>query len=73
MNLSKSMRNGETKMKRILMINAFAMILVGCNPITYFYDMYGIADDNLAEEAAEFLIESQTGADIDLTPRSDEE
>lgn len=51
--------------------------LLGCvacqyNPIERFNDYMGWQDDNIAEEAVEFVIEKESGVDLDLSPRSPE-
>ena len=50
-------------------LSLIASILSGCSAIN---NKLGLADDNLGEEIIEFVIESKTGADIDLTPASPE-
>lgn len=52
---------------QILIVVAAAGVGVG---ISYFYP--GAKDDNPIEEKCEEIIKKNTGADIDLTPRSPE-
>ena len=42
------------------------------HPVHQFNDYMGWSDDNVLEEAAEFIIESESGIEIDLSPRSPE-
>jgi len=56
----------------IFCISLIIGTLISCNSVEKAYDEYKIEDDNCIEEIVEFGIESQTGVDIDLTPRSDE-
>lgn len=43
-----------------------------CNPVEHFNDKADLEDDHLVEELTEYIIEHQTGIDVDLTPRSPE-
>jgi len=61
----------------VLKIAIFALILAACqscqpSPIERFNDWMGWRDDNIAEEALEFVIEKEAGIDFDLSPRSPE-
>jgi len=42
------------------------------NPVEDLNKWLGWKDDNIAEEAVEFIIEKETGIDFDLTPNSKE-
>ena len=54
---------------RVLILFMLAMILIGCSPINAWL---GLSDDNLAEEAIEFVIQEELGISVDLTPASEE-
>lgn len=55
-------------MKKILLINLAATVLVGCNPVSYLNSYMGWPDDNRYEEAAEYLLDLP-----DITPDSPED
>jgi hypothetical protein len=44
-------------------------LLIGCNSIN---QQLGLKDDNIAEEAIEYIILIETGFNLDLTPESKE-
>lgn len=50
---------------------AFGLLfLTACNgsPVEDLNKQLGLENDNIIEEAIEFIIEDQTGLDLDLTP-----
>ena len=63
-------------MKKCYAIFIVSFILLcltaGCNTFEKINDLFGVKDDNVVEEAIEGIIKMETGADIDLTPRSPE-
>jgi hypothetical protein len=54
------------------MLIFFVFLMTACHQFEYLYDYYDIEDDNLIEEGFEYIIEKETGVDIDITPRSSE-
>ena len=50
------------------------ILVFGCvrSPVEHLNDQVGLEDDNIFEEAMEFVIENQLGIDIDLTPENPE-
>lgn len=56
-------------MKKLALLSLFPL-LFSCEPA---YKKLGIKQDNVVEEAVEFVVEQKTGLrDIDLTPTSPE-
>ncbi len=56
-------------MKPIFLLPVFSLFLCSCSWIN---SKMGLDDDNLLEEILEEVIKDRTGADIDLTPSSEE-
>ena len=56
----------------LLMI--FLALMSSCSPtpVERFNDWVGWNDDSLGEEALEYMLEKETGIDIDFSPRSAE-
>jgi len=53
-----------------LLMASLLILLWGCNRIPYLKDF---ADDNIIEEAGEYIIKAETGIIIDFTPESFEQ
>lgn len=56
----------------ILVLFVFTTWLFGCSAISDVEKKAGIEEDNVIEEVVEFVIEKETGIDIDLSPDSPE-
>lgn len=54
-----------------ILLNLFCLAVL-LNACQYLNDKTGMKDDNIVEEVTEAVIKSQTGMDIDLSPRSPE-
>lgn len=54
-----------------ILLNLFCLAVL-LNACQYLNDKTGMEDDNIVEEIAEAAIKSNTGLDIDLSPRSPE-
>ena len=52
----------------------FLVLMSSCNPtpVERFNDWVSWSDDNLAEEALEYMLEKESGIDLDFSPRSAE-
>lgn len=48
-----------------LIIIFVVIILTSCS---YINKKLGLSDDNILEQTAEFIIEEETGIDVDLSP-----
>lgn len=57
----------------IIFLTILAILcFTSCGVVQKLDDMLGVPDDNVVEEMVENVIESKTGIDFDLTPRSPE-
>lgn len=54
----------------MLLIVSIGMLFCSCGIVEKMNDKLGLPDDNILEEAVEFMLEKETGIDVDFTPRS---
>ena len=54
-------------MKILILFAALSVSFVGCSTINKYF---GMENDNEIEQTVEFIIESQTGVNVDLTPEN---
>ena len=56
------------------LLAVFLTLMTSCSPtpIERFNDWVSWSDDNLAEEALEYMLEKESGIDLDFSPRSAE-